>query len=99
MLDDRSRSLVRALLYPVQFEQEPEAGLARTFKRVIAAHALNASEDEYLAAITAALESDEPLSELIPQSRSEETVRAYLAFMQELIDRPSKHVLVVANNS
>jgi redox-regulated HSP33 family molecular chaperone len=93
MLDSRSRSLIRALLYPVQFEREPEAGVARTFKRVVAAHALNASEYEYLAAIIAALESDEPLSELVPQSRPEETVRAYLASMQNEIIRSSEAVL------
>ncbi len=61
--------------------------MARTFQRVIAVKALNASEDEYLAAIVAALESDEALSELVPQSRPEETVRAYLTSMQKEIIR------------
>jgi hypothetical protein len=92
MLDNRSKNLIRALLYPVQFEQEPEAGVARAFEQVVAAHALDASEIEYLGAIERALESDEQLSSLIPQSREEKAVRAYLASMQKTI----RHARAVA---
>jgi hypothetical protein len=85
VLDDRSKSLIRALLYPVQFEKEPEAGVRRVFERVVAARALGASPDEYLHAIRLALESGDKLSQLLPQAQREQTVRKYLATMQETI--------------
>lgn len=87
MLDDRSTSLVRALLYPVQFEREPEAGVVRAYECVVVAHALGASDADYLYAIERALGSDESLSALIPQGHGEQAVRAYLAAMHRAITR------------
>ena len=86
MLDDRSKGLVRALLYPVQFEKEPGQGIERVMKMVIFANAMGASSADYQEAIDRALHSKEKLSEIIPQSHDEKTIRKYLRqFMQELV--------------
>lgn len=83
MLDNRSKGLIRALLYPIQFEQQPEAGIKRVFEQVIAANALGASEEDYRNAIALALGSDDRLSALIPQRLGEKKVRNYLSAMQQ----------------
>jgi hypothetical protein len=78
MLDDRTKAQLRALLYPVQFEQRPEAGINRVL-RLVVGRTPQTTPADYLRAIHCALDDrDEKLSEIIPQSHSEETVRAYL---------------------
>jgi hypothetical protein len=83
MLDDRTKGLIRALLYPVQFEKRPERGLDRVMEMVIRRHALNADASDYRHAIDLALDSDEELSALVPQSHDEDTVRRYLRDLGE----------------
>jgi hypothetical protein len=62
--DVRTRGLIRAILYPVMFRGDPdESGLARVFKMVIDCQALNASPDEYKAAIQKVLADQVPLQE------------------------------------
>jgi hypothetical protein len=78
MLDDRTKALIRALLYPVQFEKSPEQGIERVMNLVVARNALQAAASDYVDAINSALDSDETLSTLIPQSHDEETIRSYL---------------------
>jgi antirestriction protein len=51
-LDVRTRALIRAILYPVMFAADPDDNdIARVFEMVIDCHALNASADEYQAAV------------------------------------------------
>ena len=78
MLDDRTKMLVRALLYPVQFEVEPERGIDRVVQSVVLRKALKATSSDYQRAIKTALESDEMLSKIIPQDHDEGTTRNYL---------------------
>jgi hypothetical protein len=79
MLDDRTKGLLLALLYPVQFETQPELGIDRVMQFVVGRHALHATPSDYLRAIETALESrDEKLAEIIPQTHSEDSIRAYL---------------------
>jgi hypothetical protein len=78
-LSDTSAGLLRALIYPVQFERDPVDGIERVLEMVIGARALGASPAEYRAAVREALESDAPLAELIPQPHSEVVIRGYLA--------------------
>jgi hypothetical protein len=86
MLDDRTKALIRALLYPVQFEKLPERGIERVMRLVVFANAMDASSTDYLRAIEKALHSKEKLSEIIPQSHDERTIRNYLQqFMQMLV--------------
>jgi ribosome assembly protein YihI (activator of Der GTPase) len=85
MLDDRTKALIRALLYPVQFEKRPEQGSARVMDLVVEQNALNATPSEYWDAIELALDSDERLSALLPRSHDEETVRHYLRDLGDLL--------------
>jgi len=70
--------LVRALLYPVQFEAKPEHGIDRVVQSVVLGKALKATFSEYQSAIVTALGSDEMLSKIIPQDHDEGTTRSYL---------------------
>ena len=79
MLDDHTKALLLALLYPVQFETRPELGINRVMRLVVGRNALQATPSDYLRAIETALENrDEKLAEIIPQTHSEDTVRSYL---------------------
>lgn len=79
MLDDRTKSLLLALLYPVQFEAHPERGLDRVMRTVVMRHALQATPSDYLRAIENGLQSsDEKLSSILPLTHDEDTIRSYL---------------------
>ena len=80
MLDDNQRGLLRVLIYPVQFDENPTDGVDRVLKHIIQVKKI--SPDEYLAAIQAGLQGDERLSDLIPQKHTESSTRMYLAAMQ-----------------
>jgi hypothetical protein len=83
MLDNKHKSILRILIYPVQFDKNPTDSVDRVLKYVIRAKDTNTPPEEYLAAIQAGLESDERLSELIPQNHTESSIRTYLAEMQK----------------
>jgi hypothetical protein len=81
--DDKWKHLICGVLYPIQFEQNPVDGIDRVLEVVVRARALNASPEQYLAAVQAALQSDEPLARLIPQPHSESVIRTYLVELQK----------------
>ena len=83
MLDQRSKSLIRALIYPIQFDRNPVDGVERVLKLVVDAGALGATRLEYLASIKAGLASSEKLAKLIPQDHSEKAIRRYLMKIQQ----------------
>jgi hypothetical protein len=89
-MDDRARTLIRALIYVVQFAESPLDSIDEVFERVIVGRAMHASADEYLAAIKSALESTEQLSQLIPQDHPEVVIRSYLAALQKRLEGASK---------
>lgn len=78
MLDNHERALIRAVLYPVQFEARPEDGIGRVVSTVISRKALDATPTQYASAIRSALASNEQVSRLIPQDHGERAVRRYL---------------------
>lgn len=78
MLDDRTKTLLRTLLYPVQFEAKPENGIDRVLKSVILRNTAHVSPADYQEAIGAALGSTDRLSQIIPQDHDEPTTRNYL---------------------
>jgi hypothetical protein len=84
--DRQMKGLIRGLIYPIQFEPNPDNGVERVLDQIVYARAMNASPEEYLAAVQAALRSDERLSELIPQRHSEPVIRAFLAKIQVRIE-------------
>ena len=61
MLDKKHKSLLRVLIYPVQFDENPTDGVDRVLKHVIHAKGANTPPGEYLAAIQAGLQSEERL--------------------------------------
>jgi hypothetical protein len=84
MLDDRTKELLQALLYPVQFDAQPELGISRVLRKVVDRNALEASPLDYLRAIDTALQSsDERLADIIPQTHSETDIRAYLSRLKQ----------------
>lgn len=83
MSDDRWKGLIRALVYPVQFERNPIDGVDRVVGLIAGGRALSGSADEYAVAVDAALRSDEHLAALIPQPHSETLIRAYLAELRK----------------
>jgi hypothetical protein len=84
--DKRMKGLVRGLIYPIQFDENPVSGVDRVLSQVVHAKAMNAEPEEYLAAVQGALRSDERLAELIPQGHSEPVIRAYLAEIQKRLE-------------
>lgn len=89
MFDNRSKGLIRGLVYPVQFERNPVDGVDHAIEVVVRRRALNASAEQYIAAIDAGLQSEEQLSLLIPQPHAEAVIRAYLAAVrQRLTEAP-----------
>ena len=67
------------LIYAVQFEHDPVDGVGRVLEGIMKGGWLGGTPEEYLAAIRAALTSDEELSNLVPQDHSEAAVRRFLA--------------------
>lgn len=86
MLDQRFKSLLRGLIYPVQFDETPTDGIDRVLGQVVFAKAMNAAPAEYLAAVQAGLASDEQLSRLIPQKHPEPVIRTYLSEIQKRLE-------------
>ncbi len=70
--------MILALLYPVQFEEDPVNGVDRALEVVVAKRALNASADEYSSAVKRALASPEDLAPIIPSPHDDATIRRYL---------------------
>jgi hypothetical protein len=93
-MSTRSAALVRALVYPVQFEQNPLDGVDRVVQTVIEARCLDATPAEYRAGIEEALSSSDALARLIPQDHSEAVIRDYLAEVRTRIQNSSSRDFV-----
>jgi hypothetical protein len=78
MFDDNAKGHIRVLLYPVIFEHDPIQSVDRVLDGVVRSRALRSSPEDYLAAIDAALGSDEDLATLLPQPHADAAVRRYL---------------------
>jgi hypothetical protein len=81
-MDKRTQGLLRALIYPIQFEKDPTAVADKVIEWVVEGGALKGTRMEYQAAVNTGLGSDERLSDLIPQDHSESVIRAYLQEVQ-----------------
>jgi hypothetical protein len=79
LLDWRTRGLLRAVLYPVIFSVEPdEHDVARVLKIVVNRGSLDASPEEYRAAILKALDGSVQLSDLSNNERPDSATRRFL---------------------
>ncbi|MGH7390454.1 MAG: hypothetical protein ACREM3_13500 [Candidatus Rokuibacteriota bacterium] len=72
------RPAIRALLYVVQFAEDPAAAADHAIEVVVDRGALGVTRDDYRSDIAAALASGEPLAKLIPQPHPEDSVRLFL---------------------
>jgi hypothetical protein len=81
-LDGRLAAILRMLIYPIQFDPEPVNGIDRVLEHVVYAEHLKLSRTDVIAAIDVGLESQERLSELIPQRHSEAMIRGFLAALR-----------------
>jgi hypothetical protein len=88
VLEARQKGLISALIYPIQFENDPIDGVDRVLKIVVAARALDATPEQYARAVQAALQSDEALGLLIPQPHPELAIRKYLAEVERRLAKP-----------
>src|SRR5712691_7517833 len=85
-LSTRSAALMRALIYPVQFDENPLEAVDHVMDTVVSRRALNATPAEYRAGIQEALTADDRLSQLIPDSHHEEVIRKYLTEVAHRIE-------------
>lgn len=93
-LDTHVKSVVRALIYPIQFSANPVLEIERVLELLAISNATSGSADtslKYLAAVTDALNSSEQLSNLIPQYHSEAVIRNYLSEVQKRLEELSKN--------
>jgi hypothetical protein len=85
-LDLKSASILRALIYPIQFDPQPVEGIDRVLKMVVFADHLKLQVPDVIAAIDAGLASNVSLSELIPQGHSEAVIRSFLAAVRTRLE-------------
>jgi hypothetical protein len=85
MIDEDTKALIRTLIYPVQFEQDPKNGIERVIELVIQDKMMGVSREKYIAAIKSALIGTEELSTLIPQSHSDSEIRDYLRELERTL--------------
>lgn len=82
------RPILRALLYPIIFEVQPQASVDRVIRDIVDREALGMTRLQYQAAIRQALASSEELSQLLPlaANQSEATIRDYLRVLATRLD-------------
>ncbi len=81
------RGVVNGILYTVQFQQElDDAQVERTARAMIAEPLYDLPTVEIRDAVSAALDSDEQLTQLIPEAHGEAEFRAFLRRVVERLD-------------
>jgi hypothetical protein len=85
-------AILRALIYPVQFEADPLNGIDRVMAVVVFAKHLNLALPDVLAAIDTGLASDARLSELIPQGHSEAVIRGFLSALRKRLETEPERI-------
>ena len=85
--DANWKGQIAALLYPVIFSKKPEADVDRALKALLDVKDPIWSGEGFARAIAIALEGQQPLSTLLPQPHSEETVRKYLRAVKAELEK------------
>jgi hypothetical protein len=76
---------IRTLLYGVQFEANPEAGVQRVLTSLKADPDPTFTQEQFAQAITFALNAPDDLSKLLPQAQSDASVRQFLKAMGQVL--------------
>lgn len=79
------RDYVRKVLYQVQFDSNLMLGIDRVLNRIVYADK-QATPYDYLHAMTVALDSEQFLSELLPNFRHEAGVRQFIAALRRRLE-------------
>jgi hypothetical protein len=79
--EDNWEGYIRTLMYPVLFKNELASEVDRVISLNSHVYTNNASPGAYVTAIRYALGSDTRISELLPFSQPEESLRSFLAEM------------------
>ena len=89
MIDKQTKTLIRALLYPILFSAGPEQSDAeRAIAFVIDRRAMQRSEEQYSDAIRRALaDSEEDLSPLADKRHTDATLRRFLNLVLETLQK------------
>jgi hypothetical protein len=91
MLDDRTKALLRMVIYPVQFEASPVQGMNRVTKMIARNISPGVHSSDIVKAINLALTlPNEKLSEIVPQSHNEEAIRSYLKVLSQALSPKEK---------
>ncbi len=90
MLTKREKGLIRALMYPVQFDENPAESIGRVLRYVVQERSLNADAEEYSSAIKSALGNEEELADILPDTQEGSVVRNYLEQVQAHLVAQSK---------
>ena len=72
---------IHALLYCIQFQDDPTQAVDHALRVVVARGALGRTPTEYRDAVVSALSSTEILSGLIPQPHPEDAIRRFLELL------------------
>lgn len=80
---------ITALLYAIQFIDDPLDGVDHVLEVVVSARALDSTPEQYLSSVREALASQEQLSKLLPQSHSEEAIRRFLSELASRLEGES----------
>lgn len=83
--DDAKMGLIKALVYSVQFDNDPcdDLVIDRIIEKVVKTNTMGAMSEVFHESIKAALSSDEKLSDIIPQDHPEWVIRTYLEKLEE----------------
>jgi hypothetical protein len=76
-----------AVIYPVQFEDDPRDGCERVARLIVSQRPLGYGPEEYVAALQQALASDADLSRLIPQDHADAALRGYMRALRSRLER------------
>jgi predicted RNase H-like nuclease len=87
-LEVRHAQILRALIYPIQFDSEPASAssIERVLKFSVFADHLKFTVADVIAAIDAGLASDDKLADLLPQNHPEAMIRNFLAAVRTRLE-------------
>jgi hypothetical protein len=88
--DPAAESLIRRLVYPVQYDRNPSASAKSIVDDMCHSGFKPASREKYIEAVRAVLVGTTEIANLIPQPHPEQVVRSYLLeVLKELeVDQP-----------
>lgn len=85
MLDRKTKAAIRTLIFPYQFK--PDLTDNAVVEAAVAVIARDPDPASYLIAIRSALESDDPLSDIVEEPPSGSAIREFLAAVRGRLEK------------